>query len=296
TPKWRWLTLAAAAAMIGSSITFWVTRQPLPKKDNWSTRRLTSDSGLTTTPAISQDGKLVAYASDRAGAGNLDLYVQQVSGGRPLRLTDHPADDSTPSFSPDGSQIVFRSERDGGGIYIVPALGGEARLIAPKGLYPQFARDGKAIAFQLGQGLRTSEIFLVPVSGGKPTKLQMNVRWAANPTWSPDGRRILFAGSETGRVADGLYVVPVSGGKARKVLQFPSLFQRYDIQWLAGGRLLYGVTAYGGPQGGLWTLKISSDGDILGSPETLTMGAGHEKYPSVDATGSRVVFAGFQVN
>src|SRR5437867_10917517 len=175
TPKWRWLTLAAAAAMIGSSITFWVTRQPLPKKDNWSTRRLTSDSGLTTTPAISQDGKLVAYASDRAGAGNLDLYVQQVSLGRPLRLTDHPADDSTPSFSPDGSQIVFRSERDGGGIYIVPALGGEARLIAPKGLHPKFAPDGKTIAFQLGQMLRTSEIFLAPASGGRPTKLQMNV-------------------------------------------------------------------------------------------------------------------------
>src|SRR5207244_9612836 len=101
---------------------------------NWSVRRTTSDAALTTTPAISQDGKLVAYASDRAGTSNLELYVQQVSGGRPLRLTDHPADDYLPSFSPDSSQIVFRSERDGGGIYIVPALGGEGRRIAPKGL------------------------------------------------------------------------------------------------------------------------------------------------------------------
>src|SRR5439155_4612446 len=58
TPKWRWPATAAAAAMIASFITFWATRQPLPKKENWSTRRLTSDSGLTTTPAISQDGKL----------------------------------------------------------------------------------------------------------------------------------------------------------------------------------------------------------------------------------------------
>src|SRR5262249_21139860 len=149
-----------------------------PKNENWTIRRLTFDSGLTTTPAISADGKFVSYASDRAGAGNLDLYVQQVAGGRPLRITDHPADHHPPSFSPDGSQIVFRSERGGGGVYIVPALGGEARLIAPKGLNPRFSPNGKTVAYQVGDMLRTSEIFLAPVSGGKPTKLQTNVHWA----------------------------------------------------------------------------------------------------------------------
>ena len=304
-PKPRWLPIAAAL-VIGSAATFWATRQSTPRPENWAVRRLTSDAGLTTTPAISSDGKLVAYASDRAGAGNLDLYVQQISGGQPLRLTEHPADDYQPSFSPDGSQIVFRSERDGGGIYMVPALGGVAKLMAAKGQKPKVSPDGKTIVFQIGAALKTCEIFLAPISGGRPRKLQTNINWAGDPTWSPDGRTILFAGSETSRSADALYAVSVNGGKARKVLAFSTAFVTYDMHWLAENRLLYTMRgldgnsffpgAAGGGPAGLWTVGISSDGTMRGSPVRLTMGAGIERSPSASATGDRLVFTGINVN
>ncbi|PYR29142.1 MAG: hypothetical protein DMF92_12545, partial [Acidobacteria bacterium] len=138
--------LPAAALMLVGVIAgraWWIARTETPgTAAEAPLLHLTSDGGLTTDPALSPDGKLVVYASDRAGGDNLDLWVQQIGGGAPFRLTFDPADEYEPSFSPDGARIVFRSERDGGGVYVMPALGGEPRLIAKTGRQPRFSRDG----------------------------------------------------------------------------------------------------------------------------------------------------------
>jgi hypothetical protein len=118
---------------------------------DWSLERITYDSGLTTMPALSPDGQLVAYASDRGGRGDLDIWVQQMGGGVPLRLTSDPADDHSPEFSPDGKQIVFRSERAGGGVYLASALGGTERRIVAEGRRPRFSPGGSRLTYWTGQ-------------------------------------------------------------------------------------------------------------------------------------------------
>jgi Tol biopolymer transport system component len=90
---------------------------------------LTRDAALSTEPALSPDGKLVAYVSDRSGERHTDIWVKQVAGGLPVRLTKHPAADYSPVFSADGTIIYFASARDGGGIYSIPALGGDERAV-----------------------------------------------------------------------------------------------------------------------------------------------------------------------
>ena len=151
-PKRRmaWVALAAAAAIAAGSgwwIRGWMTADA-PQAPRHTLTQLTFDGGLTYQPTISPDGKFIAYSSDRSGEGNLDLWVQQVGGGgSPIRLTSDPADDMEPDFSPDGQTIVFHSRREGGGVYLVPALGGQEKLIAPHGNGPRFSPTGSEIAY-----------------------------------------------------------------------------------------------------------------------------------------------------
>jgi hypothetical protein len=180
----------------GIGITLWLTRSPetirLP-----TLTRLTSDTGLTYQPALSPDGKLVAYASDRSGEGNLDIWLKHVSGGEPRRLTNHQADDHEPAFSHDGAKIAFRSERDGGGIYEISTISGNERLIASQGRHPRFSPDGQQIAFKSriqGSGIVEGKIYVVASAGGSPRQLQPEFAYADRPIWSPDGRHLLFAG------------------------------------------------------------------------------------------------------
>ncbi len=125
-----WWWLGAAAVCLVSFATGWRFHDPPATPPPWTLTQLTADAGVSDAPAMAPDGKLVAYSSDRSLEGERDLYVRQVAGGQPIRLTFDGAGNTTPDFSPDGSKIVFRSNRNGGGICEIPVFGGEVRQLA----------------------------------------------------------------------------------------------------------------------------------------------------------------------
>ena len=263
--------------------------------------RLTSDSGLTTDPALSPDGKLLAYSSDRSGEGNLDIWVQQVSGGEAIRLTRDPADDGQPVFSPDGSKIAFRSEREGGGVYIMSALGGEARRIARQGHHPRFSPDGSQIAYTVGaqqmqQFSEGGKLFVVASEGGQSRQIQPGFWSVVDPIWSPDSRRLLFIGmpyrptGAPGSPAYDWWVAPLSGGAAvmtgaAAVFRDHRLFFSSPSLWMPGTNgIIVSARARSGDAVNLWQLAISpKTWQVTGTPRQLTFGAGMEVQPSVAA-------------
>jgi Tol biopolymer transport system component len=168
--------------------------------------KITRDRGLSSGPAVSRDGRFLAYSSDRAEPGNDDIWILELAGGEPRRLTRHPATDSTPDISPDSRTVVFRSTRDGGGIYTVPAAGGSEKRIADEGFSPRFSPDGRWIAYSAFGPRGENNIYVVSVRGGQPRRIQSQDMPCTFPLWTPDGRSIQFAVMENG--AQDWWVAP----------------------------------------------------------------------------------------
>ena len=201
------LVLVAAGLLLAAGAAWWLTRgRPAAQAPDSPPARLTNDTGLTTDPALSPDGKFVVYASDRA-AGSLDIWIQNVATGESNRLTTDPADEREPAFSPDGTRVAFRSEKDGGGVYVVPSIGGPPRLVAREGRRPRFSPDGARLAYYTGStDVLTgtgSRVYVVLVASGAPVFERLG---ASHPVWTPDGTRLLVLG---GQQAGGRYGFPL---------------------------------------------------------------------------------------
>ena len=299
------LVAAVVVALVAAvSLVVLLTRRPAHSAVPLDLHRLTYEGGASTSPAISPDGNLVAFSSDRGPDGNLDIWLRHINQPEPFRLTDHPAADWLPRFSPDGSLIVFRSRRDGGGIYVINSIGGEPRKVIGNGLFPDFSPDGSYITYAedphwAPNGL--CRMFRIPVDGGSPEPVAPGFGvWrppsGASPVFSPDGSLIIFPGApldDPGK--SDWWVVPFPDGEPRSS-GVKEAFPRIDVVqlpsvWLPGQLLILGGTTIGGVN--LYSIPITADGDVGGPPEPLTSGPGMTWMPSVSANG-RIALSRFQ--
>jgi Tol biopolymer transport system component len=235
---------------------------------------------------VAANGSLLAYASDRGG-GSMNLWVQPLPDGQPVQITHGDEDAAEPDFSPDGSRIVFRSERNGGGIYVVPALGGSERFVAPKGRQPRFSPDGKSIAYITGGRGASTDVWIVDDGGTSPRHLKVDLLDVGAPVWSPDGASLAIRatrGQGTAEVSDW-WLINVHSGAAT-AMSTVDAFKHAGLSLNAGpaawvnGEILFSATT--GDVSSLWAMAVSSDGRTMtGSPRRLTAGVGTDWAPSV---------------
>lgn len=323
-PVLRW---AFGGALVGllAFVVWWRVHDPGTGLPSGKIIRLTSDSGLSDSPALSPDGKLVAYSSDRAKDGEMDLYVKQVAGGQPIRLTFDGMGNTKPNFSPDGSRIVFESRRSGGGIYEIRAFGGQARLLARGGSDPVYSPDGSEVAYWVGTPAvnlwipGAGAVWVIPVAGGPPRQVAPNLTSARSPIWSPDGKRLLLSGYSSAMASDpsamDWWLADANGGEAvrtgmhetlvRAGMQgqdsagnwattIPTGFLPVPGCWSSTDSVIFSADS-GGDTANLWEAGISlATGKVSGAFKRVTAGSGNEVDPSC-TPGGAVAFASTEI-
>jgi len=136
-PKQRqWKILGAAilvAAVAGGGILFRMVRRTATKEPA-SYTQITSFTDSAVGPALSPDGRMVAfYRSDVAFLTADQIYVKLLPNGEPVQLTHDPRLKYNLAFSPDGSRIAYTVLEDqlGWNTYTISSLGGDPRLLLP---------------------------------------------------------------------------------------------------------------------------------------------------------------------
>lgn len=291
-PHWKTVAAVAAAATLILAGAYYLRNNKArhsPAPNDFALTRATNDSGLTTEPAISRDGKLLAYASDRA-EGNLDIWVRQAAGGDSVRLTHDPSDEREPSFSPDGTRITFRSDRDGGGIFVVPSLGGEVRMVAKDGRRPRFSPDGRWIAYWTEDFTRAGRVFLIPSAGGAPRRIAPAFADAREPVWAPGGNALLLSAAFGGQPHDWWLVSIDANGPAPVQTGAAASFTRAGLDSDAApgdwwnDRVIF--AAGKGDTRNIWSVALAPGSpQIQDAPERVTAGSSLDASPNFSTDG-----------
>ncbi len=172
-------------------------------------RVITPYKGSNLSPSFSPDGSKILFSSSFEGSAH--IYQMSAGGGAPTRLTNWPSSEVQPSYAPDGRSFVFVSDKAGFNkpqVYRYEFGSGRISKVSNNSYAtsPQYSSDGTQIAFLNG---RTAAIMN---SNGTVTTTLGNTGIDEAPSFSPNGKRVVFASTQGGKGI--LTIKSLNGGEA----------------------------------------------------------------------------------
>ncbi len=207
--------------------------------------QLTAGKGLDRTPALSPDGAVVAFSTDRENPYGLqvegsglrwyDLFTVGTDGSEPVELVANRSFNSGPDWSPDGSMVAYGGYVIGPDtprmqVHVVPADGSADPVALTddpvQAGSPAWSPDGTRIAFtslRHGQNADDSwnrEIYVMAADGSDPVRLTDDPASDGAPAWSPDGATIVFTSDRDGN--DDIYLMAADGSDIIRLTDDPA--------------------------------------------------------------------------
>lgn len=264
--------------------------------------QLTAERGLEVQPALSPDGRNVAYAVGHSL--QMRIAIRPVAGGRARWLTADTLNAWLPRWSPDGTRILFLS---GGGVFSAAAHGGSVRqevASRPGGIVRSatWSADGREIAYVRDDSL------LARTMGSGVTRLIARAPDLHSCRWSPDGAWLACVSGNSFYVTVGaisgvgpmfgnlapsrIVLVPAVGGRPVSVTASASLHQ--SPVWSPDGGTLYYVSNEHGPRD-VYALDVHARASDGSKPVRVTTGMGAQSI-DLSADGARMAYAVYSSN
>jgi serine/threonine protein kinase len=180
--------------------------------------KIGSGAGISRV-SFSPDGRLIAYSL--GGEEGSHIWIKQVVGGEPKKITDGKWRDYGPVWSPDGQQLALISDRGGtSGVWTVSYLGGIPAMLKQEHLdgssvLTRWSNNGQTIFYE-----SRSNLYALNAISGDITQLtdfDPQQSQARDFRVSPDEAQVAYTDSIEGRRR--ILVKPIRGGEARQVTQ-----------------------------------------------------------------------------
>ncbi len=251
SPDGQWLAFSEYSGGADYQPSKWAIE--LIRLDGSQRRRLT-DNALYVT--WSPDGGRLAFGAEQEG--NWDVYIRNLDGSGPQRLTRHESEDGQPAWSPLGDRIAFTSERDGNReIYSVAADGSELERLTndPAEDYnPSWSPDGKTLVFYREKGDGRDQIVAIAADGSGEWSVTRDERHNIFPSFLPDGR-IGFVSSLQGGTEELVVSEPDGSGRQR-IGDVSCFFARWSPD---GGSIAF-ISGAGWPRSAIYLMRADGTG------------------------------------